>query len=211
MRRVTLFISLITVTVLLSCQKSDIEVASQDSIRVVQEFENADKSSKRVLFNILKPKERHLVWVRAFDKLIGTEEINAKQKLLLFEAKNSLTVDLYDETNSVLRETHLGAFTQQWIAKAGTEFNEEQLRSILSLPLSGFKSFNVVSIDGKGAKKAALGCDCHGGSSSDCNSTNGNLQCRESSCGDASSFGCGDWWLQPCDYVCYYNGKPYQL
>lgn len=205
---------LLTVVItVLSCQKSDtLPEESNIDLGVIKEFENSDISSKRLLFNILKPAERLHIWEKAFETLQKGPELAENQKILIKEIQQKLSVELYDEKQLQLREDFLVNFMPNWKSRAKKSFSESELRVLLMLPLK--YSNGTVSLKSteysKNTKIKSLNCDCHGGNPYDCNSTNGVLRCASGGGCSDSSWGCGDWWLQSCNYVCFRNGVPDQ-
>lgn len=180
-------------------------------LTVMTKFKEAKPGSKRLIFNAMTPSERLSIWQESLSFFKENAKLTTEQESILNEVQGKLTVDLYTEENTSMREDFLLNYMPKWKEKATKAFSNDELNQILKLPLIVYNNAASNKIFGtdKNGRIYSLkpSCNCTVNNPYDCNSTNGVLKCRDVTC-DGSWMGCGDMWLQSCSGLCYRDGKP---
>lgn len=183
------------------------ESLDEESLQTVNEFYNLSAPAKRLSYNLLTNKERFYVWSQAFKDLLSDKNLSSDQRTHLIDISSRLNENFFSDKESQERKTFIENYMPNWNKRAIELFGQEKYSYIKGYPIYvQSKSARLGNtLVGFTSKETPASCDCHGGNT-DCNNTNGTHQCKKESC-DGSTYGCGDWWMQTCDYVCYYGKK----
>ena len=197
MKKIFVLLGIFSIALTTSCSMENGSITNEDK-SAVQEIKNEENVAvQRVMYNILTPEEKHLLWTQKIDALVNSGKLNVEQVKLLSEVKNNLTIEYFnDSISNDKKEIIKIYYMKNFLKKAQTLFNNE------------FIYYNFFSINSSKAmaRTAPLddftNCGCHRGTIWTCGVISP-VSCKipDNYCRESNS-GCGLWYSYPCDGEC---------
>ncbi len=182
------------------------DALDEHSLQTVSEFYSLSTTAKRLSYNLLTGNERYYIWSQAFKEILKDKSLSLEQRNHLLDCLSHMSATVFSNESSPEQNYFMSVYTPQWNQKAKILFSYEKYKMIRGYPLQTKSQFAITNNTIGTVREVKSDCDCHGGNIDDCNSTDGTQQCKYESC-DGSRMGCGDWFFQSCNYVCYYGKK----
>lgn len=174
-----------------------------------REFISAPKNYQIAMFKISSPSKKLQLWNDKLESVMNLDW-NEQELAHLMKLKNSLTLDMFaDPSKFDAFRPKMKDWTEEAKSKLG--WSKQTIMSIVSsMDIPTDKQGNFVKKDSKAFLRTISALDEVGTPSCDCNKTadycsgwtgGGAFKCSSNPC-NASSSGCGTFWLDACNGYC---------
>ena len=197
MKKISKLLIVLISVLTVSCTAEGDRIVNVETSAVQQVINEKNATVQRLMYNLLTPQDKQLIWAQKLDELINSQNLNQQQVKLLSEVKSVLTIEYFD--NQIVndeKEIIKVYYMKSFLKKAQTFFTTDFIYS------------NFYKIDPKknNLRTAPLddftNCGCYRGSIWTCGIVSP-VTCKipANYCRESHS-GCGLWYDYPCNGEC---------